>query len=484
MGLPSSAVIELIQAEKKMVSPTANLFQDQGRKVTYQSKQSLRSCNRNLALIFSSLVVDLIAFSSILPLFPKIIASYTANQNEPLVGLISQSHRLLTGGLPVQSSSIVVLMGGFLGSIFCLGQFVTAPIAGMFADRWGRKPVYIASLIGISFSYFVWLVSTSFTGFVISRILGGMWKSNVSVALAMVSDVTSTANRTRGMALVGIAFSVGFTVGPLVGAFMATKEIKGFHPSLQDLGLFNSYSAAALFALCLSLMNVAGCLLFLPETMAVDEKTRKTKTVTQSMAESFVLPTHMFSSRNSRLNVINMVYFSYMFLFSGLEFTLSFLTHDKFNYSNKEQGKLYFFIGIVMALCQGGIARRMKRGRESAVAKIGLLVLLPAFLLIGRASREGTVYVGCALFCLGSALVVPSLTGLTSLNSGQSAEGECMGVFRSTGSLARAISPLLACLLYWKLGAEMSFSVFAVLFVVPFAILCRLKELHPSAKVE
>eukprot|EP01135_Chromosphaera_perkinsii_P004721 Nk52_evm32s294 gene=Nk52_evmTU32s294 len=392
--------------------------------------------SKMLSIIFLSLILDLIAFSSILPLFPKILASYaeaSANatadlgyQDSTYVFITTFYERFNYGAEPLDAKTMSTLIGGFLGTVFCLGQFLVAPIAGRYADVAGRKPAYMISLLSISFSYFIWLISRSFTGFVLSRLLGGISKANISIALAMVSDVTSKTNRTKGMALVGIAFSVGFTVGPLFGAYMATKNITSLHPALQDSELFNPFSAAACFALFLSALNVVVSALFLKETKGMQVVDGEKMNVAQVAGSDgyFVDPCTMFSSENSTLNVINFVYFLYMFLFSGLEFTLSFLTYDKFNYSNKDQGKLYFFIGITMALFQ---------------------------------------------------VVVPSLTALTSLQAKEDEEGRCMGLFRSSGSLARGLSPICACSLYWKLGPELCFTAFAFLFAAPLFILLRAK---------
>ena len=127
-----------------------------------------------------------------------------------------------------------VLFGGFLGSIFSFLQFLASPIIGGLSDRFGRKPLMVATAVGISFSYLLWVMSSNFAIFVLARIIGGISKGNqkmkgkkflfhsihignVSLSTAIVTDVSTPATRGKGMALIGVAFSLGFLFGPMIG---------------------------------------------------------------------------------------------------------------------------------------------------------------------------------------------------------------------------------------------------------------------------
>lgn len=111
---------------------------------------------------------------------------------------------------------IEVLFGGLMGSWFSLIQYISMPIMGSLSDIYGRRPLMIISLIGISISYTFWSLSSHmFTMFLISRTIGGFSKGNISLSTAVITDVSSQSNRGKGMALIGISFSIGFIVRKL-----------------------------------------------------------------------------------------------------------------------------------------------------------------------------------------------------------------------------------------------------------------------------
>ena len=140
-------------------------------------------------------------------------------------------------GAPAQFNT--VLFGGLLGSIFSFLQFLASPIIGGLSDRFGRKPLMVATCVGISVSYLLWVLSSNFTIFVLARIIGGVSKGvaaavtrarlsvnvdcvpgNVSLSTAIVTDVSTPATRGKGMAMIGVAFSLGFLFGPMIGAIV------------------------------------------------------------------------------------------------------------------------------------------------------------------------------------------------------------------------------------------------------------------------
>ena len=115
------------------------------------------------------------------------------------------------------------------------------------------------------------------------------------------------------------------------------------------------------------------------------------------------------------IRTIGRVYFIYLFLYSGLEFTLTFLTHIRFNFDSMQQGKMFLFIGVLMALVQGGYARRIPAGKEKSVALRGLILIIPSFAIIGFAYNLWMLYLGLALYALSTAVCVPCMTTLVSV---------------------------------------------------------------------
>ena len=155
-----------------------------------------------------------------------------------------------------------VLFGGILGSWFSLLQFFITPFIGAASDVFGRRIMLLSCLTGVSLSYFVWTQSRgSFLLFCLSRTLGGMSKGNVSLSTAIVSDVSTHKDRGKGMAMIGIAFSVGFMVGPMMGAALSSSQ----DSSLKGTTFF---LLPAVLALILSLINLIFTSFFFQESLS------------------------------------------------------------------------------------------------------------------------------------------------------------------------------------------------------------------------
>ena len=149
-----------------------------------------------------------------------------------------------------------VLFGGILGSLYSFLQFVFAPIWGAYSDRVGRRKVLLITIAGLVMSYTAWFLAASFWVLVIARILGGIMGGNLSVATAAVADSTTREKRSGGLAIIGIAFGLGFIVGPGIGGLLAKVNFLEWYPSLERFGV-NPFSAPALLSLILSLANLA-----------------------------------------------------------------------------------------------------------------------------------------------------------------------------------------------------------------------------------
>ncbi len=142
------------------------------------------------------------------------------------------------------------------------------------------------------------------------------------------------------------------------------------------------------------------------------------------------------------LRSLGLAQFLYLFLYSGLEFTLTFLVHNKFNYDSMQQGKMFFFIGVCMTLIQGGYVRRIKQGRHVRAAYTAILVLIPSLAIIGLASSQPLFYAGLALYCYASAVVVQCFTTVMSTFGNDDEKGRVTGIGRSITALARAFGPI------------------------------------------
>jgi MFS family permease len=419
--------------------------------------------NRIVLIVFIALVLDILSFTVILPLLPRLIDHYRqmehANPNTLLSITLSYAaefrHRILgsaSGNDLLRDRHVeVVLLGGALGSLFSFLQFIASPVIGALSDKHGRRRILLLSMVGNIVACALWLVASDFRVFLLSRIVGGLSEGNVQLSIAIISDVTDTTSRSKGLALVGIAFAVGFTIGPALGAWFSQQNMSiGMHP----------YSGAALFALILILVEFVVIYTLLPETghMRVDtpqETKRKNKPpkATGALFRAFA---------------------TYLFLFSGMEFTLTFLTFDVHQFSNMDQGKLLGTIGILSALLQGGYVRRQASTVTNQIkqAKLGMQACILAFVGIAySAAFARTIYLwmGATGFAVASATVVNAFTAIVSLQcDGDAHKGKILGELRGYGQLGRALGPITACSLYWWLGPVWCYSIGSVCMLLLF----------------
>ncbi|KAI0239153.1 hypothetical protein L0F63_004544, partial [Massospora cicadina] len=157
------------------------------------------------------------------------------------------------------------LLGGAVGSFFSLLQFVVAPFIGKAADLYGRRPVLIISVVGNLLSNLIWVAAGTFPIFMLSRTVGGLSEGNVQLASAIIADVTSAEARSRSMALVGIAFSLAFTVGPGLSGYFVSRDL--FPAVLLPTNLAtHPFSSAAILACGLILLELILLIGLLEET--------------------------------------------------------------------------------------------------------------------------------------------------------------------------------------------------------------------------
>lgn len=365
-----------------------------------------------------------------------------------------------------------VLFGGLLGSLYSLLQFLASPVWGSLSDRFGRRRILTITTLGTSVGYAIWLFAGSFELLVLSRLVGGIMAGNLSVATAAVADVTDSSSRSKGMGMIGAAFGVGFIVGPVLGAVLSRWDLSATLPGIPGL---NPFSGPALVALVLAIANFVWVIRSFTETL---EPGRKNST----HAKRPLNPLQLFQPvAIPGVNLTNLLYFVFIVSFAGMEFTLTFLAKDRFGYSAAQNGFLFLFIGILIAIVQGGMIRRLapKYGEKNLVI-VGLVLILPGLLLVAICNSQWVLYTGLFFLAVGSSCVTPSLTALVSLYTPDDRQGEVLGVFRSVGSLARAFAPIVAALVYWRFGSQWPYLGSSALLLIPLALAWRLPRPHAN----
>jgi len=423
-------------------------------------------------IVFLTIFLDMVGFSIIFPLFPAMLDHYLFLEQSMGGGILSNFVSWVSGfgnQASIDNPSFrleTVIFGGILGSLYAVLQFVFAPIWGGLSDRYGRKPILMFTLFGTALGYFLWIMSGNFWLLVVSRLIGGMAGGNISVATAAIADVTSREKRSKGMAFVGIAFGLGFVLGPAIGGIASQWDW-----SASELVFFgmHPFSAAATISFSLAILNLLWLSVGFSETLPAEKRSKSTSFLPAVCRMGEV------TSPDARRTCMS--YLFYMISFSGMEFTLTFLAVERFSFSPKDLGEMFLLIGGTLILVQGVVVRRfVNRIGERNMAHLGILIGFFAFLVIALADSYSLFYPGLFLMSSGVALISPTLTALTSLSSKDSEQGVNLGIFRSCGSIARSIGPISAGLIYFTYGSSIAYIIGAIWLVFPALVLLTVKQ--------
>lgn len=389
---------------------------------TNDSTAAPRGGRSPLATVFLTVFIDLLGFGIVIPLLPVYSKAYGASE----------------------------LSLGMLFASFSAIQFVFAPFWGRVSDRFGRRPVLIGGLLGTSLSYVLFGLADSMGMLFASRLLAGFFGANVATAQAYIADVTSPRERTKGMGLVGAAFGLGFTIGPLVGGELAgvSMHAPGFFAAGLSL-------AAAIFGLA---------------------RLREPERHRAEASRLFGLQTVRFVTTHGRVGGVLLLHFlailafgmfEAMFIRFGLaRFPSVFRVPESIGSASVEQvlaaapiaGRYMFAIGLVAAIIQGGLIRRLvPRFGEVRLIVAGPFLLGLSFLLIGLAPSWWVVILACVLMPMGFGVNNPSLNGLISRASPGDRQGAVLGLNQSLASLARVLGPLTAGAAFGAWGAGAPF---------------------------
>lgn len=435
------------------------------------------NAKKNIKLVFLTLFLDLIGFSIIFPLFPALAKHYlTYDSDNFFLQLIFSSINALTdvGGTSISG---IVLFGGALGALYSLLQFVAAPLWGSLSDKIGRRPILLISIFGLFLSYVLWIFAGSFTILILARIIGGIMGGNLSVATAVVADVTTEKNRSKGMAFVGIAFAFGFIFGPALGGLCSLIDLTVYYPSLIQYGV-NPFSTPAILAAGLSFINFFFIAKSFKETLPVD---RREVVKNNRMINPFKM---LKPLPYENVNLTNYSYFIFITAFSGMEFTLTFLALERFNYAPLDNAYMFIFIGFLIAFTQGGYVRRKAHEvGEKKMAIQGMISVIPGLIIIAFAQSSALLYVGLFFLAIGSAMTIPTLTSLVSIFTPPELQGRSLGIFRSLGSLGRVFGPAIASIIYWKWGSHIPYLLGSASLIIPIAVLARVKSNTEALKV-
>ncbi|GAT20274.1 tetracycline transporter [Aspergillus luchuensis] len=434
-----------------------------------------------LKVLMTSLLLDLISFTFILPLFPSLLSFYR-NQDPSPNSLLNRVFHYLNAyknsfAKPIDSRYDIVLLGGTLGSLFSFLQALAAPFIGRLSDQRGRKTALLYSMVGNTLSVALWVAATDFRTFLASRIVGGLSEGNVQLANAIATDISDPSQRGSTMALVGACFSIAFTCGPALGAFLSNITTVAANP----------FATAAGVSLLLIVVETAYIYFCLPETHPRFTKLTHTSSTTTSASKaptSTSTPTPKRKQHTNNPAILNAIHFLFLLPFSGLEFSLPFLTATFYAGSQASpsalNGRLLSMMGLIASLLQGTVVRRLP---PLVTVRAGVLACTVSFFMLARVSSLSGLYAAGSLLAITSATVVTGLNSLGSFEAQESDRGAVLGRLRSWGQVGRAAGPLLFCSLFWWVGREIAYTTGGIAMVtVCVAVFTCLKSPNIPAK--
>jgi MFS family permease len=407
-----------------------------------------------LLTVFLVVVIDLLGFAIVLPLLPRIAEAYLKGKSQATIGLTI----------------------GLLFASFSLMQFVFAPLWGRLSDRIGRRPVLLVGLAGsvVFYSLFGYGATVppeqadlAILLMFVARIGAGIAGATISTAAAVIADCTPPEQRKRGMALIGAAFGVGFTFGPLI-AYGAVK----YFPS-------QGHGAVGYVAAGLSFIALIVGLAKMPETR-VPGRPSERRGWFDHLLETLRTPT---------IGLLVVSYFLATFGFANFEATLALLTKDAFGYTDDQNFLVFAFVGFVLVFVQGGVYRPMAhRFSEVAFIRTGVLLMMLGLAGIGvlAATAGGAGEAGngslaallivMAIAIAGFAFLNPSVSALISRRSDPTRQGEVLGVNQSANAMARILGPFIGSVLFMLTSNHvLPYVLASTLLLIVFLLTPRLK---------
>ena len=372
-----------------------------------------------MAILLLIVFIDLVGFGIVIPLLPYYALKFSAS--------------------PLEVTTMM--------ACYSFAQFFASPIWGRLSDRLGRKPILLVSL-GCSVLSYLWLgFADALWMLFAARLLAGAGAGNISAAQAYITDVTDEKNRAKGMGMIGASFGLGFTLGPAIGGLLGGSDAASATLS------YPAFAAALLSAIALVL-----AILILKESLAPENRVGATRPGRIALAqEAFARP---------QLRHLIILFFLTTTAFAAMESTFALWANAGFGWGPQQVGFLFFYVGIVLVLVQGGLVRVLSRSLgESRMALSGSVLLVLGLVGLPFSTDLPRLLIDMALLSAGFGILNPAVTSLVSRAAGSDERGGILGVNQSGQSLARILGPLIGGFFFGAAGRDAPYYVGAVIMV-------------------
>lgn len=389
----------------------------------------MTSSRAALTFVLLTVFIDSLGFGIIIPSLPPVIMELT--------------------GEPVSTAA---RWGGFLMAVYAALQFVMAPVFGGLSDRFGRRPILLASLFAFGVDFLLTGLATSMAWLFIGRAFAGVFGASFATAGAYIGDISDDVNRAKNFGFIGAAWGSGFTLGPVIGGFVA-----------EEIG----HRAPFYVAAGLALANVVFGWFALPESLPPERR--------RPFEWSRANPFGALRSLSHLPMVAGLLFavFLYQVAHDSLPAVWMYYVAEKFGWGPSESGWSLTFVGVMTVLVMGVLTGTVvpKIGERRAIV-IGFLLMTVGFLGYAFVPQGWMIYPAIAIGSLGG-IANPAMQSVMSRQAGPSAQGELQGVIASLAGVAAIASPLFMSELFARYSAPGApVDLPGAPFVVAAALVC------------
>jgi len=352
-----------------------------------------------LVFIFVTVLIDILAFGLIIPVLPHLVEQFV-------------------GG----DTRVAAHWVGVFGTMFAAIQFFSAPIQGALSDRFGRRPVILLSCLGLGLDFIFMALAPTLGWLFVGRIISAITSASFTTANAYIADVTPREKRAQAFGMIGMAFGVGFVIGPMLGGWLGGIDLRW------------PFWGAAILALC----NFTYGLFVLPESHAKERRSPRfdwshanpigSLQLLRSYPQLFLLAAILLLS-----NLAHYVYPSVFVLYADY----------RYHWGPMIVGEVLAVVGVCSAIVQGGLVRRVvPRLGEHRTLLFGLVAGVVGFLCYGLAPTGWLFLAGIPVMALWG-LAGPATQALVTREVGPEVQGRIQGAMSSLVSLAGILGPTM-----------------------------------------
>ncbi|TCC90259.1 MFS transporter [Pedobacter frigiditerrae] len=356
-----------------------------------------------LGFIFITILIDCIGFGIIIPVLPDLIKE-------------------ISGKSLANASEY----GGLLLVAYSIAQFIFAPIVGGLSDKYGRRPILLISLLGLGIDYIFLSFAPTLAWLFLGRIIAGITGASFTTAMAYIADISTPEKKAQNFGMVGVAFGLGFTIGPLIGGLFSEMGLRV--PFMISAGL--------------TLLNWFYGYFILPESLAKENR--------REFSWKRANPIGSLKSVSKYPAIIGLVIALLLLYIAShsVQSNWGYYVKEKFNWDPKMIGYSLTVVGIAVAIVQGGLIRIVipKIGSKKAIM-LGLSLYAIGFTLFAFATNGLMMMIFILPYCLAG-IGNPAMQTIISNQVPDNAQGEIQGIVTGMQSLGAIIGPFLMAFIF------------------------------------